>query len=64
MFDVCCFATILEWILFDDPLVDLARADLGACLIMILKDLVRDARFLDLYNFCMSEMRCLPECTS
>ena len=32
MFDACCFATIFEWILLDDPLIDLTRDDLGACL--------------------------------
>lgn len=32
MFDACCFATMFEWILLDDPLIDLTRDDLGACL--------------------------------
>ena len=29
--DACCFATIFEWIFLDDPLIDLALTDLGAC---------------------------------
>lgn len=29
--DACCFATMFEWIFLDDPLIDLALTDLGAC---------------------------------
>lgn len=38
--DACCFATIFEWIFLEDPLIDLALTDLGACqcsLILLLK---------------------------
>lgn len=31
MFDACCLATIFEWMFLDDPLIDLALIDLGAC---------------------------------
>lgn len=32
-FDACCFATMFEWMFLDDPLIDLALVDLGACII-------------------------------
>lgn len=30
-FDACCLATIFEWMLLDDPLINLTLADFGAC---------------------------------